>query len=118
MMEHMDDYVLYNTDREETESEEECFQRFVYAEHGSRRFYRFFVTLLPKRLICVIIISAVFLYRYYLNNCIKDADGGMVSKPMYLPGSVTFNPFKFLFASLEDASGKPFWTMPGTGDDD
>merc|ERR1740130_164688 len=113
MMENLEDYQLFSIEMEENETEDETLARFTQHELGSNRVKRFLATFMPRRLVIVIVVTAIFLARYYADNCIPGRDGhGNVSKPMYLPMDVSFNPIKFIFAALEEHVGKPFWSMP------
>jgi len=69
---------------------------------------------LPLRLICVLLLTFVFVSEYYYMNCIKGEEDTWVSKPVFLPASVDY-PIRSFFFPWEDAKtvgDKPVWSMP------
>jgi len=118
MMEKLQEYELFSVEHHETEPEEDTLERYTSNEFGHSGRWRFFKMLIPRRMLCVIAVTAIFTFRYYHNNCVTDEHGGTVSKPMYLPKGSNFNPFEFIFSSMEDLKSKTFWSMPEVGADD
>lgn len=115
MMARMEDYELFNVEAEENETEDEALHRFCREEFGSRSWGTFFRRLNPKRLLYVLAAMAVFNIQYYLANCDRQPDGSWLSKPLYMPANVSFNPVAWLFPykalGWHEAS-EPSWTMP------
>lgn len=115
MMERLEAWPLFDTDREETESMEEAYERHCEEETDSTAFLgdcKLLVLLLPKRLLFVVLLMVIFMIKYYISNCNLSEDGFWVSKDMYLPKRVRWDPFSLLTTGSDDFEPEPFWTMP------
>eukprot|EP00933_Yihiella_yeosuensis_P009420 TRINITY_DN115329_c0_g1_i1.p1 TRINITY_DN115329_c0_g1~~TRINITY_DN115329_c0_g1_i1.p1 ORF type:complete len:114 (-),score=11.09 TRINITY_DN115329_c0_g1_i1:86-427(-) len=109
-MEHIEDKENFQTSDLENETDEEALRRFENEELGSARIKKLRM-ILPVRLMLVLGLQFLFLAVYYMGNCIRHEDGSWVSKPMYLPSDLTYNPFKLMFGVAMEQEDQPFWTM-------
>lgn len=73
----------------------------------------FIVHVMPYRLIVVVLMTTIFVVRYYWQHC-NFHDGRLVSKPMYLSKSVRWTLLNAIFPGLvpSEKEDEPFWTMP------
>merc|ERR1712224_74737 len=82
IMENLEEFALYNIANDEEETEHEVIHRFNEKEIRSR-LWQAITILVPRRFLSVCILTYVFIWMYYANNCERSSDGGLVSKPMY-----------------------------------
>eukprot|EP00931_Biecheleriopsis_adriatica_P061476 TRINITY_DN36966_c0_g1_i2.p1 TRINITY_DN36966_c0_g1~~TRINITY_DN36966_c0_g1_i2.p1 ORF type:complete len:494 (-),score=68.85 TRINITY_DN36966_c0_g1_i2:26-1480(-) len=73
--------------------------------------------LIPRRLMAMLITTAFFVCKYYLEHCERESDGSWVSKSLHLPEkdglsflTFLFGPFPMLFPIR--AQTEPVWEMP------
>eukprot|EP00445_Apocalathium_hangoei_P079095 CAMPEP_0204175906 /NCGR_PEP_ID=MMETSP0361-20130328/47169_1 /ASSEMBLY_ACC=CAM_ASM_000343 /TAXON_ID=268821 /ORGANISM="Scrippsiella Hangoei, Strain SHTV-5" /LENGTH=485 /DNA_ID=CAMNT_0051134629 /DNA_START=99 /DNA_END=1553 /DNA_ORIENTATION=- len=97
-----------DADRED-EKDEKLLDRFDSEELGSCKLLNFLWTLVPARLIRVVLCMVLFMAKYYVTNCMQQADGGYVSVPMYAPSDIRFHPMHLLFGVPHQPSDKPYW---------
>lgn len=96
----------------EDENDEKLLDRFDSEELGSCKLLNFLWTLVPVRLIRVVLCMVLFVVKYYVTNCMQQADGGYVSVPMYAPRDLRFHPMHFLTGVAQELNEKPYWVMP------
>jgi len=86
---------------------------------GSRKkIWKVVMFVLPKRLLFVGLLMALFVGKYYYFNCIRLDDGSWVSKPMHLPDEVVYNPLSFMYDALLDWRHKALWHFETSADED
>lgn len=112
IMDNLEDYQLYSIETMERDSEERILEKFQREELGHNRWRGLVFNIAPKRLLMVVGVCLIFLFKYYRINCILKGDGSRVSRPMFLPEEVKFNPLAFMFGALEKKASSPFWLMP------
>jgi hypothetical protein len=113
MMANLEDYRLFSIEAWDHATEDDSLQQFQ--EELSGRWSNFFRVLLPRRFITVVAITVIFVLKYYARNCVKNEDGGWVSKPMYATKALSYNPITLLwsvFSHQQDTSSAPYWVMP------
>ncbi|CAE8742574.1 unnamed protein product, partial [Polarella glacialis] len=113
VLEKVEDYEMEDVIAEEILTDEEVLDKDFVAHHHPWAWSDIF-SLLPMKLGSVVSVMAIFVYQYYLRNCIRHPDGGWVSKPMYLPKSTDFsvlNAFLWYWFPIETHS-EPYWTPP------
>merc|ERR1719356_1009111 len=111
IMANLEDMPLFNTNEEESMSHGEVLRRFESTEQGTARFWKFF-KFIPKTLLSIIFWQIVFTHVYYLRYCDREEDGSWVSKDMFYPKDLSFNPFRLMFGIPNQEESTPFWTMP------
>jgi len=111
MMQNLEEMALFSTDTEEEETHQEVLARYNREELGQGR-WRILGMIIPKRLLYILLIMSVFIFKYYHDNCEEDDDGSWVSKAMYLPKIETYNPLDFMPGGHLLQSTDAFWEMP------
>jgi len=111
MMCNLEDLALFDTHVEEHETEEEVVSRYDREEFGRKK-WKILLLVLPRRLMAISALMAFFICKYYYNNCQWQGDGSWISKPIFMPESVTYNPLSFIHGLFLDASVVPLWEMP------
>eukprot|EP00415_Alexandrium_ostenfeldii_P001349 UN1349 len=113
ILEHMEDLPLFHMKSEDGETLDEAAERFRHEELSHSHYWtRIARMLVPKRLIYIFLIMAVFLIKYYRHNCDCLEDGSCVSKPIYEPVVVSYNPLAFFADIFQVVNKAPTWTMP------
>mmetsp|Transcript_1457 Transcript_1457/g.4956 ORF Transcript_1457/g.4956 Transcript_1457/m.4956 type:complete len:327 (+) Transcript_1457:1-981(+) len=112
ILEHLEDYPLFDTAREEQETPQQAADRFNSEEFGQGYYKKIAICVLPRRLLYIVFLMAVFTFRYYRMNCDQLEDGSWVSKPLFMPQRVTYNPITFIYGVFLERSPEPVWTMP------
>jgi len=99
-------------------SDDELLQRYIACQKGGWDSWDYWdlINLLPTKLIISVLGTAYFVFEYYRRHCDvnKDDANRLVSKPMFLPKSLTFG---WLNAFLPDLypieyEASPYWKMP------
>mmetsp|Transcript_34678 Transcript_34678/g.103029 ORF Transcript_34678/g.103029 Transcript_34678/m.103029 type:complete len:459 (-) Transcript_34678:30-1406(-) len=113
MMYNLEDMQLYTTDDMENETDEEAFERFHRdeADPMEHKVHLLFL-IVPGRLIGIILFVCLFIFQYYNAECVRSAEGGYISKDLYLPTDVGYNPFVWLYPSLREHTTTPIWRIP------
>merc|ERR1712050_85811 len=109
IMSNLEEMPLFETNTEESETDEEVLRRFHSEETGSGRL-RKIALILPKRLLQIIVLQILFMAFYYARNCVHLEDGSWVSKTMYLPSDLTYRPFPLMFGFDPPEVGDAYWT--------
>merc|ERR1719401_571275 len=109
IMAHIEDMPLFEEPTEETEANEDILKRFHEHEFGQR--WRLLHLVIPKRLLMVITLLMLFTCKYYVQYCDRTEDGSWVSKPIYYPAEVPYNPLSFLYGYGLNYEEKPAWQM-------
>jgi len=112
MMKNLEAMALFETHEEENEAQDDVLRRFHRDELGAAK-YRILWLVFPRRLAIILLLMAVFVFRYYREHCVRGEDGSWVSQPMYLPQVSSYNPFQYVSGGLLPEAASPFWTMPG-----
>uniref|UniRef100_A0A7S4Q8Q8 Uncharacterized protein n=1 Tax=Alexandrium monilatum TaxID=311494 RepID=A0A7S4Q8Q8_9DINO len=115
MMEKLEDYALFDTDAEEAETEEEAAERFRREEFSSSfrgTLWKVLLLVAPTRLLMIIATMIIFLFKYYYTYCRQLEDGSWISKDVYMPEKVQYNPLTFIYSNLLEESNVPLWSMP------
>lgn len=73
-----------------------------------------FLALIPVKLIACFGLTFVFVFEYYARNCIRNGEGGFVSRPMYLPTSSNFGFLTAFFPNFFplEKQDEAYWSMP------
>mmetsp|Transcript_35898 Transcript_35898/g.102092 ORF Transcript_35898/g.102092 Transcript_35898/m.102092 type:complete len:446 (+) Transcript_35898:83-1420(+) len=111
MMGNLEEHALFDMQDDEHLTDEEVLQDYLAHEFGSTGRRACLKTLVPKRLLAVVVLMVVFMYNYYRLNCDFLEDGSAVSKPMSFPQIVRFNPL-FFFTNSYPMDAEPYWSMP------
>lgn len=115
VMAKIEPMTLFDTQEVEEETEENAIER--YRDHELTSLQKMWPLLLPKRLITIIALMAVYVTKYYWANCIVGKDGSIFSKDLYAPkDSVLRNPltlvFDWLFETSRTDDDGLIWSMP------
>merc|ERR1712048_982620 len=116
IMDNLESYPLFTTSQEDSETPEETYERTRRDEELDRWVivdWKIYALLMPKRLFFVVLLTAVFLFKYYESNCYRNEHGIWVSKDMYLPASMKWDPVSLIFGAGTTEESEPFWTMRG-----
>jgi len=116
MMENIEDMPLFSTDEEETETDEMVLHRFNAAEFGPGMRRKMISLVFPRRLLTILILFAVFYFKYYVSHCTEEEDGSWVSKPMYWPELTSYNPIHYLVPGFVHESSHLVWAPPDAHD--
>mmetsp|Transcript_32993 Transcript_32993/g.94780 ORF Transcript_32993/g.94780 Transcript_32993/m.94780 type:complete len:463 (+) Transcript_32993:201-1589(+) len=111
IMANLEDLPMFDEPEFERQADEVTLQRFMEKEYGSSKL-NVLCFVVPKRFLLIVVLLVLFVTKYYYEYCDRAEDGSLVSKPMFFPTSVPYNPLSFLYGygmSLEDS---PFWKMP------
>jgi hypothetical protein len=67
--------------------------------------------LFPTRLVVAVLLTALFVYRYYLTHCVLSQQGAWISKAMFLPKSTRYGFLNTIFPFLNDVEreDEPYW---------
>merc|ERR1712183_383788 len=113
IMQNLENLALFDTNEEENETDSEVLERF-YREEVARGKLGILAVILPKRLLSILLLLALFVFKYYTFNCQRSEDGSYVSNPIHLPADVRYNPLSFVYGFFLSESEHPVWTMPDT----
>lgn len=111
IMSNLEDLPLFDASPEEVETEAEVLERFWRSEFQGRCF-KSLPMFIPKRLIHVLLLTSVFVTKYYLVACMKGPDGSWISNPLFMPTGVSYSPLTFLYGLFERFQRLPVWEMP------
>lgn len=112
MMEKLEDAVFWDEAADDELRDEDAIAQFERDELiGLRKLIdpRFFSLLVPRRLVWVLLLMALFVFEYYWRNCDSE-NGAFVAKDLYLPKSVEYNPVNFLLGVEGETYEDPVWT--------
>jgi len=107
----LEEYALFDMQDDELLTDEEVLEDYLAHEFGYAGRRACLKTLVPKRLLAVVVLMVVFMYNYYRLNCDFLEDGSAVSKPMSFPQIVRFSPL-FFFTNNYPRDAEPYWSMP------
>merc|ERR550534_467493 len=113
MMERLEAMPLYDLSMEE-----ELEDELVLARHEDMKArgspWSCVTSMIPGKLLLVIIIWLLALADYYHGNCEQSEDGTWVSKRLYVPTSITLSLCEAFFPSLcpQEHHADPVWVMP------
>jgi hypothetical protein len=67
--------------------------------------------LFPTRLVVAVLLTVLFVYRYYLTHCVLSQQGAWISKAMFLPKSTRYGFLNTIFPFLNDVEreDEPYW---------
>jgi len=111
IMNNLEDLPLFDTSDVEHEDEDVVLNRFIESEYGSSR-WKLFCIVIPRRLVLILILLAMFVCKYYFQYCDAGEDGSLVSKPLFRPESVPYNPLSFMYGLGLSEEADPAWRMP------
>mmetsp|Transcript_104254 Transcript_104254/g.270240 ORF Transcript_104254/g.270240 Transcript_104254/m.270240 type:complete len:463 (+) Transcript_104254:173-1561(+) len=110
IMNSLQDKPLFELPDEENEVDESSLQRFQADEFGHHR-WKLLCLVLPKRLLIILGVLAFFTCRYYYQYCDRTEDGSWVSKAVYTPKTVPYNPLSFIYGLFLDLADDPVWPL-------
>merc|ERR1711862_507680 len=106
-MSSVEDWPLFESAVEESLTDIEVLERFRREELMNRS--RTIMTrVLPRSLVMMLLLTWLFLFKYYIYNCTQASDGSWVSTPVKLPKDVAGRVstyFKGVFQDLLDFTG-------------
>jgi len=111
IMSHLENRALFDITTEESETDAEVLERFEREEFGQSK-WKILLLVLPRRLLVITVMMALFIFKYYYNNCERLEDGSWVSKAIFMPEAVSYNPLSFIHGLFLDESVVPMWSMP------
>lgn len=115
IMESLEDVRLYPIEDIEHEDEDQV-QEVLKQELGTfHRNPHFLHLLFPKRLLMISVLTFVFVYRYYMMNCIQQEDGSWISKPMQSFPDTMPMPYWKILLGIENPNSGEYWSMPSEG---
>eukprot|EP00411_Alexandrium_monilatum_P008182 CAMPEP_0175287278 /NCGR_PEP_ID=MMETSP0093-20121207/54200_1 /TAXON_ID=311494 /ORGANISM="Alexandrium monilatum, Strain CCMP3105" /LENGTH=235 /DNA_ID=CAMNT_0016582777 /DNA_START=227 /DNA_END=930 /DNA_ORIENTATION=- len=98
ILENMRDFPLFDMWLEEQETLQQAVDRLKREEFGQGYYRKVLLVILPKKLIYICCLMAIFTWRYYVTSCDRLEDGSWVSKPIFLPKKMTYNPVSFILS--------------------
>jgi len=116
IVQHTEPYPLFDSEKEDAEMPDKVYRRQQKAEQVTLRLLldpRFYWFLVPKKLVLVILFTVIFLFRYYYAYCDRGEDGNWVSKDMYYPKGVFWDPISLALHALYpqiSVDDEPYWT--------
>jgi len=111
MMGNLEEFPLFSYDELEADSDDSLLKRYNETEI-SRDWKKVLTTFFPRRLLVVSIMLPIFIFKYYIMNCNLESDGSRVSKPLYTPFEMKFNPLTSFIPEAVFTTGTLSWNMP------
>eukprot|EP00929_Paragymnodinium_shiwhaense_P086837 TRINITY_DN47247_c0_g1_i1.p1 TRINITY_DN47247_c0_g1~~TRINITY_DN47247_c0_g1_i1.p1 ORF type:complete len:534 (+),score=95.29 TRINITY_DN47247_c0_g1_i1:142-1743(+) len=112
IMERVQSLQLWDASEEQSLTDKQVLQRFEREELGwGNRLSRLSVAF-PFYALKILAFQAFFMMLYYMRNCVSDGHGGQVSKAMFLPKDLLYNPLRLMFGIEPAGEEEVFWTMP------
>jgi len=109
ILEHLEPWLIENTDEDEHFSVEKNFDTVVEQRKGAV----FTFGLIPMRPVLTLLLSAFFIGEYYYCFCQMSETGGLVSKAQALPKDQTYPLLAFAFPFYEPVSEETnYWSPP------
>lgn len=112
IMENIEDFSRINVEELEATCSQESMERFYEEELGTGWMKPYFKTLWMRRLFSVLIVLAIFAYRYYMLSCDRAEDGSYVATPLHAPTDTSFSLWDALFPHSMTRTEKAVWSMP------
>jgi len=110
IMNNIQDLPNFDITQEETETDLQALERYKAEELGSARWSKLMLSI-PWRFFLVLLLQAIFVSNYYLENCQKTEDGSWVSRELRMPKDLSYRPLALMFGLLS-TDGDPVWSMP------
>eukprot|EP00434_Breviolum_minutum_P030991 symbB.v1.2.027409.t1/scaffold2802.1/size122644/5 len=110
IMNNIQDLPNFDITQEETETNLQALERYKAEELGSARWSKLMLSI-PWRFFLVLLLQAIFVSNYYLENCQKTEDGSWVSRELRMPKDLSYRPLALMFGLLS-TDGDPVWSMP------
>lgn len=106
----LQDKPLFPEPDEESEADHHSLLRFQIDEFG-HNYWRLLWLVIPKRLLLILGVLGFFVCKYYYQYCERSEDGSWVSKAVYVPKEVPYNPLSFIYGLWLEMSDEPVWPL-------
>lgn len=116
MLEHLERFPLFETSDEEDDSEKDAWDKHQEDKQWSLK--GLFLVAFPFRLCYMLFLTSFFILKYYIEQCVRTADGSWISKDVHLPLREQLPVLSFIFGPWPgmfpvDQQPEAVWTMPG-----
>merc|ERR1712217_29392 len=118
MLEKLQDYPLFDASAvADVETDRHAYDSHEADKDWNFRSPQLYAEIVPPRLIAAALITSFFIYKYYMQNCVRGPDGGYVSGPVRPPKSGTLSFLSFLFGPWPtllpvEEQEETLWRMP------
>jgi len=112
LMRNLEDFTRIKEEELHVECTERVMGWYLKEELGAGWMRRFLKATAMWRLLAVLIVTAIFAYSYYAENCYKAEDGSYISNPLRLPADISFSMWSAIFPSTMREEQEPVWSMP------
>jgi len=115
---NLEPFEIFCLADEEDDTEKDAYDKHQLDKNWSICSLSLWTYIIPNRLILICMTTAFFVCKYYLEHCVRQEDGSMISSPIYLPKSETLSFLTFLSGPIpglfkvETLKGA-VWSMPG-----
>merc|ERR1712228_341618 len=98
VLEKLEEFQSADMEAEAKMTHEDVLERYTQMHRITRKdILVWFWALVPKRFLLTVLLTFWFAHDYYVRHCVSSEDGTWVSRPTYLPSSVTYSPLHLLF---------------------
>lgn len=114
IMAQLEDYHKHLMEDQEEHEMLDTIEHVSIYQHSARRRIKVNLQLFPLRFCGVCGLTVILVFSYYNLRCIRDEHGRWISKPAYLPKSVTYSPWTAVFPRFFplEVESEPYWEMP------
>jgi len=115
MTSNLEPFALFSISDEEDDTEKEAYDKHQLDKHW--QFFHLLGYIVPNRLIMILLFTAVFVTKYYVEHCNRTDDGSWVSKPIHLPISEEFPFWAWILGPMPvisplQVAPESVWSMP------
>jgi len=114
LMGQLQDYDAHLHEEEELHEKNNTIEHVSLYQHSFHRRIKVNLQLIPIRFVAVCLLTMLLVYSYYTLRCVRDEHGRWVSKPLYLPKSMSYSIWSAVLPRVFplETEDEPYWTMP------